>query len=338
MSLYSTIGEDRKMKYVKFSISVIVILFGFGMMQGVINTTIIPRLSEEPNALVDVIFYLVPLIITYLLIQYSWRKIIKEAKNEEKNLSSVDLFQSVKKSIDTIRSKGSMSKITIEEESIYEQVAEELASNIKKEGLWLKAIEQSEGDEKKTHSYYIKYRVESIKKDLQQKLAEQQQRLSEAELQIISNMGTIHRSENKRFQNYKEDVVNVFKAIAATFAFIFIIALISSIFENNKENKVTSKIIPEISNLRWMDVPACTSSLHSTHGAQTYCSDYEMRLPTKDELILLLNYKDRLEYVNDAGYITEDGSVVNFKDHSVYDSGGFGYLVRCVSDVNKSKI
>ena len=335
------------MKYVKFSISVIVILFGFGMMQGVINTTIIPRLSEEPNALVDVIFYLVPLIITYLLIQYSWRKIIKEAKNEEKDLSSVDLFQSVKESIDTIRSKGSMSKITIEEESIYEQVAEELASNIKKEGLWLKAIEQSEGDEKKTQSYYIKYRVESIKKELQIKrneLAEQkQQQLSEAELQIITNMGAVHRSENKGFQKkHQEGAVNIFNAIAATFAFTLIIALISGIIENNKESeitpKITSKIIPEISNLRWMDVPACTSSLHSTHGAQTYCSDYEMRLPTKDELILLLNYKDRLEYVNDAGYITEDGSVVNFKDHSVYDSGGFGYLVRCVSDVNKSKI
>lgn len=329
------------MEYVKFSISVIVILLGLGMMNGVINTTILPRFSDQPNVLVNVIFFLIPLVITYLLIQYSWKKIIKEAKNEEKNLSSVDLFQSVKKSIDTIRSKGSI-PITIEEESIYEQVAEELASDIKKEGLWLKAIEQSEGDEKKTQSYYIKYRVESIKKELQIKrneLAEQkQQQLSEAELQIITNMGAVHRSENKGFQKkYQEGAVNIFNAIAATFAFILIIALISGIIENNKESKITPKIIPELSNLRWMDEPACTSSLYSTYGAQTYCSNNEMRLPTKDELIHLLNYKDRLEYVNDAGYITEDGTVVNFKDHSVYDSGGFGYLVRCVSDLNKSE-
>ncbi len=66
------------------------------------------------------------------------------------------------------------------EESIYNKVAEELSNNIRKEGLWLKAIQNTDGDENRALSLYIKYRSEAIKTE--QKMAEQK-RLEDAEIE-----------------------------------------------------------------------------------------------------------------------------------------------------------
>jgi hypothetical protein len=49
------------------------------------------------------------------------------------------------------------------EEKLYEDVAKELSANIRREGLWVKAIGQSLGDEKKTEALYIQLRVQSLK-------------------------------------------------------------------------------------------------------------------------------------------------------------------------------
>ena len=54
-------------------------------------------------------------------------------------------------------------KVSKEEEALYEEVANELAEGIKKEGLWLKALENTEGNEVRARTLYTKYRVESIK-------------------------------------------------------------------------------------------------------------------------------------------------------------------------------
>jgi len=49
------------------------------------------------------------------------------------------------------------------EEKLYEDVAKELGANIRREGLWAKAVGQSLGDETKIESLYIKLRVQSLK-------------------------------------------------------------------------------------------------------------------------------------------------------------------------------
>lgn len=51
-------------------------------------------------------------------------------------------------------------------------VAEELESNIKHKASWAKAISDSNGNNDKAQSYYIKYRVQSLKDDyyLQQEM------------------------------------------------------------------------------------------------------------------------------------------------------------------------
>lgn len=56
---------------------------------------------------------------------------------------------------------------------IYEEISTELNSGIKHGGLWVKAIENSNGDNEKAKSLYIKYRVRSIKDAIKADRAEQ---------------------------------------------------------------------------------------------------------------------------------------------------------------------
>ena len=57
----------------------------------------------------------------------------------------------------------SESESHMNEEEIYELIAEEIESNSTKKGLWTKAFSVSEGDEQKTKALYIKYRFDQIK-------------------------------------------------------------------------------------------------------------------------------------------------------------------------------
>lgn len=51
----------------------------------------------------------------------------------------------------------------LQDEILYEYVAEEIEENIKNKGLWAKAYAQSEGDLNKVEPLYMQYRVQAIK-------------------------------------------------------------------------------------------------------------------------------------------------------------------------------
>jgi hypothetical protein len=51
------------------------------------------------------------------------------------------------------------------EEQAYESVAAELASGVRKEGLWMKAVADAEGDEPRAKALYIRYRAHAILDD-----------------------------------------------------------------------------------------------------------------------------------------------------------------------------
>ena len=60
------------------------------------------------------------------------------------------------------KQKNYQAKARLIEESLYLQVAEELAAGHRRDGLWAKAIVNTDGDEQKAKALYIKYRVQSI--------------------------------------------------------------------------------------------------------------------------------------------------------------------------------
>ncbi len=49
------------------------------------------------------------------------------------------------------------------EEQLYEYVAKEISAGIRRDGLWVKAVEKSLGDEAKAKALYIQFRVQSLK-------------------------------------------------------------------------------------------------------------------------------------------------------------------------------
>lgn len=64
------------------------------------------------------------------------------------------------KFFDKLRNNAAKSRIS--EEMIYEQVSEELNSGIRREGLWAKALSESNGSDDVAKSIYIKLRYQSI--------------------------------------------------------------------------------------------------------------------------------------------------------------------------------
>ena len=48
------------------------------------------------------------------------------------------------------------------EEKIYEKVYEEVASGVRREGIWFKALSESDGEETKAKALYVKLRVRSL--------------------------------------------------------------------------------------------------------------------------------------------------------------------------------
>ncbi|MBA6413399.1 hypothetical protein H2508_09795 [Parahaliea sp. F7430] len=53
------------------------------------------------------------------------------------------------------------------EEKLYEQVVQELVSGQRRDGLWAKALANSDGLEGKAKALYVRYRVQSIKDEIE---------------------------------------------------------------------------------------------------------------------------------------------------------------------------
>ena len=62
---------------------------------------------------------------------------------------------------DSIKKRSAAARII--EEQLYEQVVNELASGQRRNGLWAKAIANSNGQDEKAKALYIQYRVQSLK-------------------------------------------------------------------------------------------------------------------------------------------------------------------------------
>lgn len=139
-----------------------VLFFGYislSMIGGIV------ALQQEPDVPMGMItFFLAVGIASGYVTRLLWRQLRAEKS------TMADRVQKVKDSpiIKSVRSNLSVSAVkptvntTIDDEAIYNQIANELAEGVKKEGLWLKALEQANGDESKTLPAYIKYRRQSI--------------------------------------------------------------------------------------------------------------------------------------------------------------------------------
>lgn len=66
----------------------------------------------------------------------------------------------------TKTAKAQFSARRISDEDYYEMVAKEMQDGRIRTGLWMKALAESEGDERKAEALYLKLRVASLKNEV----------------------------------------------------------------------------------------------------------------------------------------------------------------------------
>lgn len=117
------------------------------------SLTLVGQMSSETSAIVQ--FLVTSIILGFVAVIVFYIRIFLAGiwKN--------NVGESFRKPIAHIKS-GSAAQRQYEEE-LYEVVAKEMAGGEKRTGLWLKALENAEGDEVKQVSEYIKLRVKSLK-------------------------------------------------------------------------------------------------------------------------------------------------------------------------------
>jgi hypothetical protein len=103
----------------------------------------------------------------------------------------------------TTESDIDSSQIVIDEEAIYEQVANEVESGNVRKGLWTKLWAEADGDDTKVKLAYIKVRVDEFR-------AEHQERLRQAEIKT-KELAAARYSHEMNIGSVKERLANLMK-------------------------------------------------------------------------------------------------------------------------------
>tara|TARA_Y100000748_G_C15130954_1_gene346120 strand:+ start:124 stop:477 length:354 start_codon:yes stop_codon:yes gene_type:complete len=110
-----------------------------------------------------ILFHFIAVIFGFwmLLISIPLHMFYVMSKNNAENLSA-----DIKQQTEILKEQKNDSAKTLEaNEELYEQISNELESNQIDKGLWTQAEAESDGDEKKVRSVYIKLRYEKLTKD-----------------------------------------------------------------------------------------------------------------------------------------------------------------------------
>ena len=194
------------------------------------------------TSFIGVIIQLSPFMIGIWLIKYSWTKITYSEEPKESIIDntqslakavinhSKEFVQEVKPTINNYIEKHNKideivikndSKIednmifeNINEDEIYEQVMLEIEKDDKVKSTWAKALSQSDGDDKKAQSLYIKLRVDFLVQEKKEEIELERKKIEEQELLIKQEVEKLEqqRLEKKRLEEenrkLKEVVLN----------------------------------------------------------------------------------------------------------------------------------
>ena len=106
------------------------------------------------------------------------------------------------------------------DEYFFNIVAQELKNNIKHDATWAKAIAKSYGDTNKAESYYIKYRIDSIKDEmiLNQESKEKEQLKKNLAKKALKEKEKLRLQEIKEIENRENMLIG--------FKYMFFIAIV----------------------------------------------------------------------------------------------------------------
>ena len=137
-------------------------------------------------------------------------------KDEEPTLAkavinhSKEFVQEVKPTINNYIERHNKSDLqsNINEDEIYEQVMIEIEENNKVKSTWAKALAQSDGDDKKAQSLYIKLRVEFLVQEETFIESDKDTIIKQDILTIENNKERINEETENKEKQLKEDYQN----------------------------------------------------------------------------------------------------------------------------------
>jgi hypothetical protein len=114
------------------------------------------------------------------------------------------------------------------EEKIYEKVYEEVASGVKREGLWFKALSESGGEETKAKALYVKLRVRSLIDELivTEKIQQNTHEIEQAQTKETARYNKkMLRAANRQdtFDGIRTIVASIIFMVAGTFLVMLVI-------------------------------------------------------------------------------------------------------------------
>ena len=94
------------------------------------------------------------------------KRISSKSTTEEQNIFKKNYYESLGAFVFGKNRKAKLAARAFEE-SLYEIVASELRAGIKKDGLWLKSVSKSRGNDDLVQSVYIELRIQSLKDEIE---------------------------------------------------------------------------------------------------------------------------------------------------------------------------
>ena len=94
------------------------------------------------------------------------------------------------------------------QEKTYGQVLEEIESNVRRKGLWAKALQKSRGNEHKAHTLYIEYRAQSIKDEAETAKVLSRETSATIIQNYITKMERHDPEKKKRLQNVPSNLMS----------------------------------------------------------------------------------------------------------------------------------
>ena len=128
---------------------------------------------------------------------------------------------------DDIKDKLKGADIKLQEEIIYAEVLAEIKAGIRRDGLWAKALSESNGDINKTKALYIKYRAQSLidefkkyntrgQRKKREKLRQEEEKLRQEEAENIkakAKKEAKKEAKNRKLMKYSGSFVVILLSI-----------------------------------------------------------------------------------------------------------------------------
>lgn len=133
--------------------------------------------------------------------------------------------------VDDIRLRGASSRIT--EEMLYAEALREVEQGVRRDGLWAKALAQSNMRQEDAQAFYLKLRVQSLRDEIElvaQQAERDARRRRDDDKQVLVQQRaieqiTFNQERNRPVQGFR-DWLNVFVGVVAVILVFVVIATI----------------------------------------------------------------------------------------------------------------